>query len=68
MRKLANGEESVPLLKRPLGVGRYPTIETKSWTDKRNELMDQDVRLKQRKHLLALLASVFYCWLIGEKN
>lgn len=41
----------IPLLQRPLGIHDRPTTIVKTWTEKRNELMDQNVRLEQRKHL-----------------
>jgi hypothetical protein len=49
--KVETVDEPIPLLQRPLGVPERPTTVTKTWTDKRNELMNQDIRLAQRKHL-----------------
>ncbi|KDQ58692.1 hypothetical protein JAAARDRAFT_34530 [Jaapia argillacea MUCL 33604] len=48
----ASEPEPLSYLKRPLGVKERPTTYLKSWTEKRNELMDQDKRLAQRKHLV----------------
>jgi hypothetical protein len=50
---LADEPESLQLLQRPLGVLERPTTAVKTWTERRNELMNQDIRLAQRKHLLA---------------
>ena len=52
----AKGEtvgEPIPLLQRPLGVKEPPSTAQKTWADKRNELMNQDIRMAQRKHLCA---------------
>ena len=50
-------DEPLPLLQRPLGVPERPTTVVRTWADKRNDLMNQDIRLAQRKHLLVNLLS-----------
>jgi hypothetical protein len=52
---LADEKDSLPRLQRPLGVLERPTTAVKTWSERRNELMNQDVRLAQRMHLLASL-------------
>jgi hypothetical protein len=47
-------EPGLPLLNRPLGVLERPTTVVKTRTEKMRELMDQDVRIAQRKHLCVL--------------
>ncbi|KIJ59383.1 hypothetical protein HYDPIDRAFT_118605 [Hydnomerulius pinastri MD-312] len=51
-KKVGVADAPLPLLQRPLGVRERPIAHTKTWEDTRNELMDQDVRLQQRKHLI----------------
>ncbi|KIK80442.1 hypothetical protein PAXRUDRAFT_833521 [Paxillus rubicundulus Ve08.2h10] len=47
------GDAPLQLLQRPLGVKERPVAHTKTWEDTRKELMDQDTRLQQRKHLIS---------------
>ena len=41
----------LPFLQRPLGVKERPSPVIKTWADTREELMNQETRLEQRKHL-----------------
>ncbi|EGN92870.1 hypothetical protein SERLA73DRAFT_116717 [Serpula lacrymans var. lacrymans S7.3] len=45
-------EPTVPLLQRPLGVKDRPLPLEKTWADTREEMMDQEKRLEQRRHLI----------------
>ncbi|KAI6029572.1 hypothetical protein PISMIDRAFT_9279 [Pisolithus microcarpus 441] len=45
-------EPPLPLLQRPLGVTERPQAHIKSWEDTRKELVDEEMRLRQREHLL----------------
>ncbi|KAF9450286.1 hypothetical protein P691DRAFT_726272 [Macrolepiota fuliginosa MF-IS2] len=48
----APSKDSLPPLSRPLGVRERPTTLVKSTTDRLKELMDTDVRMAQRRHLI----------------
>ncbi|KAL6302989.1 ATP10 protein-domain-containing protein [Sparassis latifolia] len=43
---------SLPLLQRPLGVRGRPTSLVKTWAQTREELMDQEMRMQKRNHLV----------------
>ncbi|KXN89325.1 Mitochondrial ATPase complex subunit ATP10 [Leucoagaricus sp. SymC.cos] len=45
-------KDALPPLSRPLGVRQRPTTLIKSTTDRLKELMDTDVRMAQRRHLI----------------
>lgn len=45
------GESPIPLLQRPLGVPERPSASPQSWDQKREELLDQEKRLKKRHEL-----------------
>ncbi|EPS95630.1 hypothetical protein FOMPIDRAFT_130972 [Fomitopsis schrenkii] len=45
-------ECTIPLLQRPLGVPERPSASPQSWEQKREELLDQDKRLKKRHELV----------------
>ncbi len=42
----------LPFLPRPLGVATPPTTLSKTWQQKKEELMDQDLRLAKRRELV----------------
>ncbi|KZT65278.1 hypothetical protein DAEQUDRAFT_801836 [Daedalea quercina L-15889] len=50
--KAAGKESRLPLLQRPLGVSERPTSLPQSWEQKREELLDQEKRLKKRHELV----------------
>ncbi|KAH7886843.1 ATPase assembly factor ATP10 [Phlebopus sp. FC_14] len=51
-REKSAAHAPLPLLQRPLGVKERPLAHTKTWEETRKELMDQEVRLQQRNHLI----------------
>ncbi|KAF8556041.1 hypothetical protein OG21DRAFT_1506993 [Imleria badia] len=51
-KKDAGVDAPLPLLQRPLGVKDRPVAHNKTWDDTRKELMDQETRLEQRRHLI----------------
>ncbi|KAI5119875.1 hypothetical protein M0805_008546 [Coniferiporia weirii] len=52
--------ETLPYLPRPLGVQDPPTTLRKSWRDETMALMDQDVRLARRKHIVKEATKGYY--------
>ncbi|KAF8887588.1 ATP10 protein-domain-containing protein [Infundibulicybe gibba] len=50
--KRAENTHGLPSLNRPLGVRDRPTTVIKTRTQKMKDLMDQDVRMAQRRHLI----------------
>jgi mitochondrial ATPase complex subunit ATP10 len=46
---------TLSLLQRPLGVTEPPQSRAKTWSEKRDELLDQDIRMAKRRHLCVLL-------------
>jgi len=42
----------LPLLQKPLGVKEQPTTVAKTWEERRADLLNQEKRLEQRKHLV----------------
>jgi len=55
-----DGDDDLPFLHRPLGVLEPPSTYRKTLRDKTTELMDQDVRLQQRKHIIKEAAKGYY--------
>ncbi|THH06025.1 hypothetical protein EW145_g4364 [Phellinidium pouzarii] len=51
---------ALPYLPRPLGVQEPPTTLRKSWRDDAMALMDQDVRLARRKHIVKEATKGYY--------
>ncbi|OJA08408.1 hypothetical protein AZE42_00994 [Rhizopogon vesiculosus] len=51
-KALPDDDLTLPFLQRPLGVKERPSPVLKTWADTREELMDQETRLAQRKHLM----------------
>ncbi|RPD61372.1 hypothetical protein L227DRAFT_592925 [Lentinus tigrinus ALCF2SS1-6] len=49
--KTAKGDDTLPLLQRPLGVREKPKAKTKSWADTKEKFIDQDKRMEERTHL-----------------
>lgn len=43
--------DTLPLLQRPLGVREPPTSRAKTWSEKRDDLLNQDIRMEKRRHL-----------------
>lgn len=41
----------LPLLQKPLGVKERPTAVAKTWEERKADLLNQEKRLEQRKHL-----------------
>ena len=41
----------LPVLQKPLGVKGRPTTLAKTWEERRADLLNQEKRLEQRKHL-----------------
>ncbi|TDL22825.1 hypothetical protein BD410DRAFT_199975 [Rickenella mellea] len=53
-------EDVLPFLPRPLGVVDPPSTLRKTWTEKTQELMDQDVRMARRKHIVKEATKGYY--------
>jgi hypothetical protein len=46
-----DGLPPLPLLQKPLGVKERPTTVPKTWEERKADLLNQEKRLEQRKHL-----------------
>ncbi|KLO09002.1 hypothetical protein SCHPADRAFT_834571 [Schizopora paradoxa] len=53
-------EDILPFLQRPLGVDEPPSTYKKSWKERTEELMDQDVRLARRRHIVKEATKGYY--------
>jgi ATPase complex subunit ATP10 len=59
----APANDALPPLSRPLGVRERPTTLLKSTTERLKDLMDTDVRMAQRRHLLVTRVPLLECTL-----